>query len=117
VAVLNQVRKRLKVHEIRKCRDFAQLHALVEAAISQVQGVGALFIYDTALRIGAKLGVKPKRVHLHRGTRMGAKSLGLNHNQPALQQSELPAALRILAPHEVEDLLCIYKNELSRFAG
>ena len=69
-------------------------------------------MYDTALRIGAKLGVAPVRVYLHTGTREGAKRLGIEtKGVSALWPSELPEALRELEPYEVEDVLCIYKDK------
>ena len=67
-------------------------------------------VYDTALRIGAKLGVEPKTVYLHRGTRSGAKALGIETNRPFIEVHEFPRQLRSLRPRELEDCLCIYKE-------
>src|SRR5215468_2342022 len=67
-----------------------------------------MYVYDTALRIGAKLGVFPKEVYLHAGTRVGARKLGLDASKPTVKMSFLPTHLRTLRPHEVEDVLCIF---------
>jgi hypothetical protein len=70
-----------------------------------------LYSYDTAVHIGAKLGLMPDEVYLHSGTRKGARALGLPYRQPTLQISSLPIALHQLAGYEIEDFLCIFKNE------
>lgn len=70
-------------------------------------------VYDTALRIGAKLDLEPEVVYLHRGTRSGMGALGLNISRPFIELHELPRELRSLRPHEIEDCVCIYKSELS----
>lgn len=78
-----------------------------------VSGSDELYVYDTTLRIGAKLGLLPKKVYLHAGTRVGAKALGFDGNARTLEISVLPKELRQLEPHEIEDALCIFKSELS----
>jgi hypothetical protein len=69
---------RLRRALLDSCRSFADLHAVVSRAIRSVPGVGELTVYDTALRIGAKLGFARERVYLHAGTRQGAKRLALD---------------------------------------
>jgi hypothetical protein len=50
-------------------------------------------------------------VYLHSGTRKGALALELDtKKRVALEMFELPMPLRELAAHEVEDVLCIYKD-------
>ena len=71
-------------------------------------------VYDTVLRIGAKLDLFPDRVYLHCGTREGARALGLKWRDPWLKVDELPRELRRLKPHEIEDFLCIYKGEFAK---
>jgi hypothetical protein len=62
------------------------------------------------MRIGANLGLEPSRVFLHRGVRVGARALGLNFRAPSLELGEFPEPLRVLRPHQVEDILCIFKE-------
>jgi hypothetical protein len=98
--------------EIAKVTSFAKLHALCERRLGlSLQGLGPLYVYDTALSIGAKLGHMPKAVYLHAGTREGAAALGL-HGDKTLLMSELPPELQALEPYEVEDVLCIYTDQL-----
>lgn len=51
--------------EICKSHNFDDLFALFERLLLPIKGIGELYVYDTALRIGAKIGVYPERVYLH----------------------------------------------------
>lgn len=100
--------------KLAQCRTFEELHTAIESALQSVNGVGKLYTYDVALRIGARIGDRPgllpKKVFLHAGTRKGAKALGLNARLLWLEMDSLPDWLRELEPYEVEDFLCIYKD-------
>jgi hypothetical protein len=100
--------------EMRGCGSFDQLHRLVCNATDPVKGLGELYAYDTAHVIGARLGLQPKKVYLHAGTRKGAQALKFPGNLPYLQPSELPPELQLLKPSEVEDFLCIYEAALRK---
>lgn len=100
--------------QISKCTGFDSLIELVETTAGSIRGFGELAIYDTAVRIGVRLGMEPEFVYLHRGTRKGAKALGLTSRGKYLKVGELPAEFTKLKPHEIEDCLCIYASELSR---
>lgn len=102
--------------QIARTRSFDVLLTVVTEQLRQVAGVGELYRYDTAFRIGAYLGLFPERVYLHAGTRAGARALGLDYRKGALEMSEVPAALRKRKPHEVEDILCIYKDRFEERA-
>lgn len=93
-------------------RRFSQLHSYLESCIGAIPGIGELMVYDTALRIGARLGLEPEAVYVHRGTRIGLKALGFDARRPTVALHELPVALSSLRPHEVEDCLCIYKSRI-----
>ena len=108
---------RLRHARIQDARSFANLIALVEGAVRPVRGIGELYIYDTALRLGAHLRMLPGEVYLHAGTRQGARALGLDHHSPSIPSSKLPPALHRLRTHEVEDVLCIYKDWLRKANG
>lgn len=96
---------------IADLNEFDDLHALVERILEPVPGIGELYVYDTALRIGAKLNLLPTKVYLHAGTRVGARALGLDASGPRINTSVLPREFRSLPPHEVEDILCIFKDK------
>ena len=97
---------------LRRTKDFDQLHESIQHALDGIKGLGSLYFYDTALRIGANLRMLPERVYLHRGTRAGAKALGLEWRESSLDPECLPKELASLKPHEVEDFLCIFKDRL-----
>jgi hypothetical protein len=99
---------------VQRATSFDDLHRRVAAAIGPLDGIGELTVYDTALRIGAKLGHLPRKVYLHSGTRAGARALGLNWRAKSLTVRELPPALRVLPAHEIEDCLCIFKSRLGK---
>jgi hypothetical protein len=105
--LLEQATARLKA-----CTSFHQLHKLLIELLGNVRGLGELYFYDTALRLGVTLGHAPEFVYLHRGTRAGARALGFNGAASYIELHQLPAPIRALAPHEAEDFLCIYKGEL-----
>lgn len=98
---------------LRKCECFDDLYSIIEMALQPVRGIGELYVYDTALRIGAKLGLLPQRIYLHAGTRVGAKALGLNGNAKNLEVFAFPKEFHQLEAHEIEDVLCIFKSQLS----
>jgi hypothetical protein len=102
------------VSSLQAEKSFARLHERVETLTRSISGLGVLYQYDTALRVGAKLGLLPANVYLHAGTRIGAKALRirLEPNQRFLFTTDIPRALLVLAPHEIEDVLCIYKKVL-----
>jgi hypothetical protein len=105
------------VHELKRAhvgraRNFDDLHKRVGAAIGVLHGIGELTVYDTALRIGARLGHLPTKIYLHAGTRAGARALNLDWRAKTLAIREVPSALRVLAAHEIEDCLCIFKDQL-----
>lgn len=97
---------------LRQAQSFEELHELVALLIRTIPGIGDLTIYDTSLRIGAKLNLSPEHIFLHAGTRKGAKQLGLNMSREYLTLDEVPEQLRRLLPREIEDFLCIYKDQL-----
>jgi hypothetical protein len=111
-ALLKQAATELKRAKLERSRNFDELHERVFGAIGSVHGIGELTVYDTALRIGARLRYLPRRVYLHSGTRTGAKALGLDWRAPFVEVRELPRAFRVLEPHEIEDCLCIFKKRL-----
>ena len=103
------------IKQIEKCRTFAELLACIEEATKDIDRFGELAAYDTAFRIGVKLNLMPEVVYLHTGTRKGCRALGLQANRKYVEMDELPKELQVLEPHEVEDFLCIYKDELCQF--
>jgi hypothetical protein len=101
--------------EISLAKDFEALITLVEGVIGGVRGVAEMYVYDAALRLGAFLRKMPDFVYLHKGTRLGAEALGLKvAGRRYLRVDQLPAAFHVLEPHEIEDVLCISRDDLRR---
>lgn len=102
---------------IEACHDFAALHHLVEQLLNEVPGIGELAVYDIAHRISLFCGYEPVEVMLHRGTRDGARGLGVDINRRSIPMKCLPSGLRSLSAAQLEDVLCIYKKALARISA
>ena len=111
-ALLEQAEAKLQgiSRTLAKATSFAELHRAVEDEIGSLMGIGTLTVYDIAHRIGAHFGKAPERVYLHAGTRVGARTFGLGGD--SFDPKLLPKPFSRLAPSEIEDCLCIYKEEL-----
>ena len=96
---------------IRRSRNFDNLFNLIERTLKPVRGIGELYLYDTALRIGAKLNLSPTKVYLRAGTRDGARALGADATA-TLDMGALRLEFHCLEPYEIEHILCIFKGEL-----
>jgi hypothetical protein len=101
--------------EIGRARSFDELHRLVCEATKGVRRFGALARYDTAVRIGAKLGLRPEKVYLHCGTAKGARELGLASAEGVVERDDLPDELQSLGADDVENFLCICHGKLKPF--
>lgn len=103
---------------IISCSTFDELYKLVDRLIGIISGIGELTVYDTALRIGAKLNLEPEVVYLHAGTMKGTEDLvRLSPHQTFIDAHELPKPLHKLKPLHIENLLCIYKGQLGNCFG
>jgi len=111
-AVLEQAAARLQAigPSLAKAGDFGDLHRLVERQIGGIHGIGALTVYDIGHRLGAYFGKAPELVYLHAGTRTGARVFNVSGD--SADPKNLLNAFSRLTPAEIEDCLCIYKDEL-----
>lgn len=111
-ALLEQAEARLQAigRKLATAADFSALHRLIEEEIGAIRGIGALTVYDVAHRIGAHFRKSPERVYLHAGTRIGARVFGISGD--SFDSKLLPKPFSCLVPSEIEDCLCIYKDEL-----
>jgi hypothetical protein len=101
---------------LRSATSFAELVEIVKTIAGSISGIAELTIYDIALRIGARIGLEPTKVYLHRGTRSGAAAIGLNTSGSTVELTALPIELQVLTAREAEDALCIYKHQLAQIA-
>ena len=98
---------------------FEELYTLIESN-SNVSGFGPLCIYDTALRLGAVLGLAPEKVYLHRGARTGAIYVGIiseGSKAGHISISRMPDIFHQLEPMHIENFLCIYKDKLKKIVA
>ena len=98
--------------EMRDCETFDELYRLIQREIFPIAGIGELVVYDVSTWIGAYLDLAPVTVYLHAGAGDGAIALGFD-KRGTLGRKDLPRAFRRLRACEIEDCLCIYKNELA----
>ena len=107
-----------EAYKISRINSFDKLHESIIDLLKDIPNIGPLYYYDTALLIGAHLGKLPEKIYLHAGTKKGAKNMGINiRNKKYIEMGYIPC-LEIfenyyLKPYEIEDFLCIYKEELS----
>lgn len=90
---------------------------LVQDAFKPIWGLGELAVYDTTERLRHRLGLESVHViFLHAGTRVGARHLAggrLGRDDAwGIHRHQVPDGLRHLTTHEIEDILCLYKDEL-----
>lgn len=102
------------ISSIESTKDFDELIQLIEVLLDSATGLGELYIYDTSLRIGARLNLFPGKVYLHAGTRVGAKALGISRKAKAIESESLSVEFQELEPYEIEDVLCIFKDVLKK---
>ena len=114
---LERVRAKLRNAPLKKCSTFDELLSLVHDVTHKIPKIGELMVYDTALRVGANLGLEPDRVYLHAGTRVGARKLGFGAGTPSIHRRDLPEPLKVLPAWQVEDILCIFKDWLGGQIG
>jgi len=100
--------------ELRAATSFEAVFQRVQEALGGVNGAGDLVVYDVALRLAAVLGLPPQRVYLHRGSRAGARALGIRTKERSLPLDAFPPEFRRLHAWEIENLLCVYKDKLSK---
>lgn len=103
-----------KQSKIKQCSSFDQLHSVVGSV--RMERIGALTVYDVSERIGAFMRLRPETVYLHAGAAEGAKSLGVRGSGGKISIDALPRPLRSLSAHDIENFLCIFKDELSGIA-
>lgn len=105
----------IKESELKKPRHFDELLNYLNGKLGKILGIGDLTIYDTATRLGAYFELSPQVVYLHTGTRQGAINLlGDSASRKAyLSRDELPNQFGSLNADQIENLLCIYKDQLT----
>jgi hypothetical protein len=102
--------------ELKSAKTFDELFNTIKSVALGVDGIGELAVYDTAHRLGSYLGLLPEKIYLHAGTRKSAQYFGFDGKRKTIKKSELPKEFDVLSPHEIEDCLCIYKDDFRKYA-
>jgi hypothetical protein len=104
-------------NRIKSANDFYVLWRIIQERFKSIKGLGELATYDAADRLRHRLNLESEHIiYLHAGTRVGARRL-FGGRLPreigwGLQRDDVPFGLRHLSTHEIEDILCHYKDEL-----
>ena len=106
---------RSNLASIQACSTFSQLHALLIHLLHAVDGIGPVYLYDTALRIGMgfRPALLPTEVYLHAGSLEGARRvLRLRRLRGGIlpMSKFAPIFGTSLQAHEIENLLCLYRE-------
>lgn len=108
-------------NEFRESKNFDEIFNAIQNKIEkEINGIGKMYTYDTALAIGRKLNKLPEFIYLHKGTRKGAKLLKITLKRGIKYISKdiegMPTEFRVFEPYEIEDILCIYKKDIENIA-
>jgi len=96
---------------LRRVASFAELLQAIEITLRPIFGIGELYCYDAALRLGCYLSLAPEYVYLHAGTRKGARAFATLRGKISLLPREaFPEELRNRSAGEIENILCVYEN-------
>lgn len=106
---------------LNNCRHFDEVFTIVYK--SKEPGFGPLAVYDTSLRLGARMDLLPEVVYLHTGALEGVKRLlGYkvfkgqvkyfceNKDYPYISKKLLPEELKVLEAYHIENFLCIFRD-------
>jgi len=104
-----------RYNELEHVTDFDLLYQITW--LSKPHGVGDLFCYDVAVRIGNFLNLQPEFVYLHAGTKVGLENLkGKKISVSKISKADLPEPFKScqLTCHDIEVLLCVYKDRFKK---
>lgn len=103
---------KMQIEKLRCAITFEDLHDTLGAIAVAIRGLGAVWIYDTALAFGAARGLWPRDIYLHAGTAEGARNFGFRGGRwpPEAWPQEFHDSG--LSADDLESFLCGYKREL-----
>jgi len=96
--------------DLQVCKQFNDIFNITEQVKNEITGLGNLWSYDTALRIGFNLKIYPNQVYVQSGVIKGVKKI-FNGKTPAgrsLPLNAFPDQLQVLEPYEIENFMCIW---------
>jgi hypothetical protein len=103
----------MKAGEIFNVKNFDELYEIITKTCV-FKSIDSLTVYDTALRLGFYLNKLPEKIYIHTGARKGAEKICGKIKNHFLMKKYLPEPFKScdLTEYELEDLFCVYKDEL-----
>ncbi len=105
--------------EIWKLRNenFEKLYNKIVELLKDVEGLGDLYYYDTALRIGVFFGLYPEKIYLHSGAGIGADNLigkKITSSEKFIEKNNLPCheLFDEMECYQIENFLCLFRDRL-----
>ena len=114
---IREVGKALATANFKGVRSFSVLYQQLSALTRRVKGIGPLFVYDTAVRIGANRKLHPTTVYVHAGVKKGVRAVIRGNLRSSVSPTEFPPPLSRCTAAELEDLLCIFGPTLLKMRG
>jgi hypothetical protein len=117
--VLEQAAEAVNCEELidwmQETRGFEDLYNYLKS-LCYFKGLGPVYYYDIALRIGWCNGIEPEKyVYLHAGPAVAAKSLGLSGRTVCVQSFyDKCSAFKQMTAKDIENFLCIYRKEIAQ---
>lgn len=97
--------------------NFNEIHSFIKEVAQDVKGFGSLATYDVANRIAKYCKIEVNEVHFHAGTTKGAIAIGINaRDGESMTVDNFPPPFNTLSGDHLENLLCIYKDNLKRLS-
>jgi hypothetical protein len=99
-----------KKHSIEDSKSFEDIFETTEKIKKECFGLGDLWSYDTALRIGFNMHVYPKEIYVQAGVAFGVRK-ALKGKLPkgrSLSLNIFPNEIQKLKAYEAENFLCIW---------
>jgi hypothetical protein len=106
--------KKDRLKRLTEATDFSEIFSVTEEVRREVDGLGALWSYDTAQRIAMNKSIHPTKVYLQSGAKEGAQILlhrKKTWGKRLLGSSEFPDYLNKFPSFLIENLLCVGKRK------
>ena len=94
--------------EIINCITYEDIFDITDQIKKEVFGLGDLWKYDTALRIGFNLRLYPEKIYIHAGVVKGVKKYFELKKHKDIDLLFSDPDISILKPFEAENFLCIW---------
>jgi hypothetical protein len=97
-------------HEISRSSTFDDVYHYADEVGKSIHGLGPLWSYDTALRIGFQKKCYPKEIYVQCGVKKGLLKCGIAPKERKIELHCLPETLKDLEPYAIENFLCVWAS-------